>query len=64
MFHWLGAYCVLGTVLRALNTLCYLILTVPQQGRYYYPFTDKGLSLRMILPLAQGYTAGKQGARM
>lgn len=51
--------CVPVTVLSALNILSYLILTVPQQGYYFY-FTLKGLSLMMILQLAQGYTASKQ----
>lgn len=44
----------------ALNILPYLILTVPQQGCYYFRFTGKGLNLTMILQIAQGHTANKQ----
>lgn len=60
MSHLLNAYCVPVTVLSALNILSYLILIVPQQGCYYFHFTETGLSLRMILQSAQGYTASKQ----
>lgn len=60
MSNLLNAYYVPVTVLSALNALSYLILTVPQQGCYYFQFTVKGLSLMMILQLAQGYTTNKQ----
>lgn len=60
MSHLLNAYYVPVTVLSALNALSYLILTVPQQGCYYFHFSVRGLSLTMILQLAQGYTASKQ----
>lgn len=57
MSNLLNAHYVPVTVLSALNALSYLILTVPQQGCYYFQFTVKGLSLMMILQLAQGYTS-------
>lgn len=59
MSHLLNAYYVPGSI-SALNILSYLILTVPQQGCYYFHFTAKRLYFMMVLKLAQGYTAGKQ----
>lgn len=37
--------------------IIYLILRIPQQSCYYFLFTVKGLCLRKIPPLAQGYKA-------
>ena len=53
----LSAYYVPGTVLSAVNTSSYLMLRIPQQSCYYFLFTVKGLCLRKIPPLAQGYKA-------
>lgn len=59
MSYLSSPYCEPGTV-SALNILSYLILTVPQQGCYYFHVTVKGLNPMVILQLAQGHTASKQ----
>lgn len=59
MSHLLNAYYVPGST-SALNTLSYLILTVPQRGCYYFHFTAKRLYLMKVLQLAQGYTTGEE----